>query len=329
MKKLALLAAAALSAIGSLRAAPVRGALRIGCSPDAPAFVKAEVKRIADAADRCAVLKSLRNGGEVRSGEISVTEKPEELAYSHLVTVGLPDDPLVKKAQRFIAKFDRGGVYVFGFGAFSGDVGYVESGANPFLHSERIPSVPFETELVTITGTSPAGIRSAVDAFLRDNLVNGVVAAKGAWKRTETTILDREPAVPGEIPATGFRPPAGWTLLGVSDCPSDVRLSASDTTREVVERAILEKFTRPGELDGAGNANAFRHYLNGLDHHAYCNAAMTLFFKTEAAAANAARILDGNNRIKESRKPNAEDGKLPPVAIQLDGTRVHMTNLRK
>jgi hypothetical protein len=96
---------------------------------------------------------------------------PAELAYNHVILIGRPDDPLLTAASQREACFSSGGVYVFGFGAFRGDCGYIESDRNPFLHAARISSAPYETELITITGTSDQGIRCACSCRLRERFV--------------------------------------------------------------------------------------------------------------------------------------------------------------
>ena len=309
-------------------AEPARGPLRIGFSPNAPDYVQQAAQRLAEGVAASPVLTALKGEGAVERGPVALDEKPEKLAFSHLVTVGTPDDPLVRKAQRFRAKFDgKEGVYVFGYGAFNGDLGYIESGANPLLHSERIGSVPFETQLVTITGTTKEGIDAAVNAFLKDHLVNGLVADAGAWKRTEETLLDRDPLVPGQLGETGFKAPDGWQLFGVTDCTRDVCLGVKDAVKLEPRRAVLVKYTRPGELDGAGYENAFRHYLNGLDRLAYGNAVLSLFFDDEDSATVCARRLEDNGRIKDSRKPNADGDKLRAITISRTGTVVHLSTL--
>ena len=320
-----------------------RGPLRIGFSPSAPDFVQRAAERIYKAAESNATLKVLAAGGKVEYGKISLDEAPAKLAYSHLVTVGMPDDPLTKKAHRFMTKFTpvegktpqdaKWKMYSFGYGGFSGHVGCIESGANPFLHSSKVhvegsAQFDFETELVTITGTSEEGINAAVDAFLSDCLVNGIVAGEDAWKRDGETILDRDPVEPGKLPATGFKPPEGWTLMGRTDCTMDVRIGVLEATRKQPVQAVLEKFTKPGELDGSFEEHSTRVYLNGLDRRAYGNAALTLFFEDESAARMATRRLESDKRILASQENN-EPGKpgILPVKVSQDGAKVVLTTL--
>lgn len=315
-----------------------RGPLRIGFSPNAPDFVQRAAERIYKAAESNAVLKALTAGGKVEYGKIGLDEEPGKLGISHLVTVGMPDDPLTKKAHRFMTKFTpvegtspqdaKWKMYSFGYGGFTGHVGCIESGANPFRHSSDIWDMPFETELVTITGTSEEGINAAVDSFLKDCLVNGIVAGKDAWKRDGETILDRDPLEPGKLPATGFTPPEGWTLMGRTDCTMDVRLGVLEATRKQPVQAVLEKYTKPGELDGKAEDSSMRVFLNGLDRHAHGNAALTLFFEDESAARMAARRLESNKRILASQDSEPDKNTiLRPVKVTQAGEKVVLSTL--
>ena len=343
ISRIAIAAASAAVCCPALAEQPARGPVRIGFSKDAPSFVQQAAERIYKAAGQNATVCALKGGGTVEYGAISPSEPPEKLAYSHIVAVGMPDDPLVRKSQRFLAKFTpsddmtpkaaKWKMYAFGYGGFSGHVGYVESGANPFLHSAKITSVPFETEFIAITGTSEEGINAAVDAFLQDGLVNGVAAAPGAWKRDGESLLDRDPLEPGKLPATGYAPPDGWTLAGRYDCPCDVRLGVLEATRKKPVQAVLEKFTQNGALDsregeGAGDFT-LRTYLNGLDRHAYGNAALTLFFETESDARMAARRLESNKRILASQEGEQDgDASLRRVAVSQEGVKVVLSTLQ-
>lgn len=176
-------------------AAPERS-LAITAAKSAPPEVRAAFERIAAAAGSHPLLKVLSEGKNVESGHFNETfaaGDPARLAFRHLVVIGEPDDPLVRRILQHEARFENGAVYAFGFGRFSGNLGWIESGPNPFLHSRHIDRPPFETELVLITGTTPAGIAAAAERFLDSGLVNGLVAA-GHVERLETTLLDREPA---------------------------------------------------------------------------------------------------------------------------------------
>ena len=117
----------------------------------------------------------------------SILRDPTTAAYNHLIVIGLPgNDPLVDKVWDHYAAIDTTAktLYAEGWGYLAGDLGYIESDRNPFLHSHNIESAPFETELVKISGTSEQGLRAAANAFER-GLINGIVPA-GDFKRPQT-----------------------------------------------------------------------------------------------------------------------------------------------
>lgn len=320
-----LLATAALAV-----AAPER-TLVIGCAPDAPPSIRACVDRLAGAADTHATLRVLKGDATLRAGPLDASDT-KALEYANIVLVGLPADPLIRHASHHAADFsgDRS-VYVFGFGAFQGDLGYAESGPNPWLHSDRVPSLPFEAELIVLTGTTERGVELAVDAFLKARLVNGLVAEPGSWKRTETTLLDRDPAEDVAVLAAGLPAASeGWTLLGVTDCGADVARGILEATGREPVRVRLAKYTRPGELDGEGRDNAVAGYLNGLDRCAYGDAVLVADFATEDEAKDAGDKLAKNGRINDSRKPDVQKrdyASIRAVSVKTEGKSVFLSTL--
>ncbi|MBL7187729.1 MAG: C-type lectin domain-containing protein [Phycisphaerae bacterium] len=87
--------------------------------------------------------------------------------------------------------------FAFGYGDFDGaDVGYVQTVRNPFpillrtvpgqtVYNTRIPR-PFDDSpanqmyfITDLTGTGPAGVVKAVEVFLKDGVLNGVVPGAG------------------------------------------------------------------------------------------------------------------------------------------------------
>jgi hypothetical protein len=181
----------------------------------------------------------------------------------------MPDDPLIQAAWQREARIIPGGFYIFGFGHLRGDVGYLESDHNPFLHGAAIVKAPFETQVITLTGSTPAGVELAVRAFLRQGLVNGVVAAPG-FQRPDKALLDRDPLPPD------FKLPV-WTPLHVGDLPQIGLIQASeDEYRGVLEDTGVVpqviwrwKYHRRGSWDGAGAERAYDHYAAGLHRRAY------------------------------------------------------------
>jgi hypothetical protein len=258
-------------------------------------------------------------------------------AYSHLVVIGLMSDPAIQDVwQRQAKTIDNGaGLYIFGYGNLDGDVGYVESGRNPYLHSMAVKIAPFETQVVTITGTSPAGVAMAVNAFLHQGLVNGVVAAAG-WKRPSTTILDRDPldagfALPSWIPVqAGTMRDVGVTQPG----EDEYRGVLADTGVEPM--AIWRvKYYSPGAWDGVGDKAALVNFANGLQRLSYGNTLWCAQFASTAEAkaatpkvAAAARLRLGDSGAwKGEQPPYAYGPSAGPLTLWQSGAWVFMSTL--
>jgi len=238
-------------------------------------------------------LLSVMAGGE-RQALLETSQllaHPDELAYNHIILIGLPDDPLIIAASQREARLSSDSLYVFGVGAFRGDCGYVESDRNPFLHAARISSAPYETELITITGTNARGIFLALGAFREHSLVNGVVAGNG-WQRAETTLLDRDPLPPRfVIPALAPPRLLDYTRIGITQATEDEYrgvLADTGVSPKLIWRA---KYFRLGVWDGVGAAAAFDAYSNGLHRRSYGNSLwLAEFADPPQAAAVAPKI---------------------------------------
>jgi hypothetical protein len=220
-----------------------------------------------------------------------VHAKVEDRAMRHLILIGLPDDPLISACWQHEARTEEGGFYIFGFGHVRGDIGYLESDRNPFLHSEAIGSTPFETEVVTLTGSSPAGVVAAVDAFLSHSLINGVVA-QGPWSRPSITLLDRDPLVPGAtIPA--FVP----AHAGASERIA-VSQGGEDECRGVLADCQVEpkqiwrvKYHHADAWSMGGAQHTIAAYSAGLHRRAYGSTLWLAQFASAAEAASAAPLV--------------------------------------
>jgi hypothetical protein len=243
-----------------------------------------------------------------------LTAEPAMRAYDHLVLIGLSDDPLIRAAWQNEARAEEGGFYVFGFGHLTGDIGYIESDRNPFLHSRSIPTAPYETELVTITGSTPAGVALAVEAFLRHGLVNGTIAASG-WKRSKPGLLDRDPLLPN------FAAP-DWLPAQVGQARK-VALSQAgeDEYRGVLEDTGVEpreiwqaKYYLPAAWDGAGADRAFANFAAGLHRRACGNTVWCARFDSAAQAAPAAAKIADAAKLKKT--PDGWVGSQPPYGPQ-------------
>lgn len=304
--------------------------LVITTAEDAPPAVRAAFLRIVAAAKTHPLLSVLSEGGKIESGGFNgkfAAGKPEALAFRHLVVLGEPDDPFVRQILQHEARFEDDSIYAFGFGRFSGNLGWIESGPNPFLHSRFIARPPFETELVLITGTTPEGIAAAAERFLDSTLVNGLVAS-GRIERLETTLLDRAPLdraveLPKSVPVRA----AGWTRIGVTDCSAEIGRGILDTAGEEPLRVYAVKYHRPGVWDGAGAESAIGNFLAGLHRAAYGNTLLVAEFASPRRAEVAAGKLNREKLISASRKGDGRNPENPPITCFSRGAWLFMSTL--
>ena len=211
-------------------------------------------------------------------------------AYNHLISVGLPNDPIIKAAWQREAVESSKGIYIFGFGNLQGDIGYIESDRNPFLHGNAIKTTPFETEIVTLTGTTPEGVKQAVAAFLAKGLINGVVAPPG-WSRQAPTLLDHDP-----LPPVFTLPPVpphvgNATCIGVTSANESVYRGVLEAAGAKPRQIWQFKYYVSGVWDGAGALCSMPQYLAGLHRMAYDNTLWMAQFGSEPEAASAARQI--------------------------------------
>jgi hypothetical protein len=268
--------------------------LKICVAADAPPEVRASAERIRAGVSGSPLLSllaangvSLEDSARLHSGPI------EARAYHHLVLVGLPSDPLIQLAWQHEAAVEEGGFYIFGFGHLHGDIGYIESDRNPFLHSSAIAAAPYETEIITVTGSTPAGVQLAAEAFLTMGLINGVVAAPG-WTRPQTTILDRDPlTIPLEPVAFAPAFAGKATRVGITQAGENEYRDVLEDTGIKPESIWRVKYYEPGVWDQAASAEASSpaEFLNGLHRRATGNTLwIARFASVEDAAAAAQRI---------------------------------------
>lgn len=312
-------AAVACLAGGDCSAAPAvvpqRG-VAICVASDAPAQVRAAARSVLAAAGTQPLLASMSAGAPpsaLTDTRVLFDAPAEARAYNHIILIGLPDDPMIAQAWQRAAKVEDGGFYVFGYGHLRGDIGYIESDRNPYLHGAAIKIAPFETEIVTITGSTPAGVAIAASAFLKEGLLNGVVAASG-WIRPRATILDRDPLPPG------FALPA-WipARAGHAQCLG-VTAAGEDEYRGVLADAGVEpreiwrvKYYHSGDWDAPGAAAAFAEYAAGLHRMAYGNTLWCARFASTSEAAAAAPQIAAAARIE--RRSGYWTGQQPPYYV--------------
>jgi hypothetical protein len=277
---------------------PNRGLL-IYVSPNLPRAVRDSAQAILES--RQPVIKALSaEGTPVLAGSSDLARNNfEQLWFNHLILVGPSDDPIVKAAWQREARFEQGGMYIFGFGHLRGDIGYIESDRSPFLHSAYVRQAPFETEVITITGSTAVGIGIALDAFIQKSLINGVIAAPG-WVRSKPCLLDRDPLAPGyALPEAPLRM-GDLILIGWTQASEDEYrgvLADSGVSPAAIWRA---KYFRRGLWDSAGAAGSFDNYAAGLHRRAYGNTLWLAEFSSDAEASSSGKRIAAAAHLQAS-----------------------------
>jgi hypothetical protein len=259
-------------------------------------------ERIVSSAEMNPLLAALANGQPILHLNTSASEEQvtAQLAYNHVILIGLADDAILKQAWQNEAVVSSGSLYVFGFGNMRGSLGYIESDRNPFLHAGNIPKAPYECQAITITGTDIAGIEAAVDAFVTRGLVNGIVARGHEWSRPSATLLDRDPLadsfkLPVTVPANlGNLGRIGLTQAG----ENEYRGVLADTGKLPISIWRAKYFER-GQWDGAGAISSFHNYSVGLHRRAYGNTVWVAEFADSATASHAAPLLAAATRMQD------------------------------
>ena len=307
--------------------------LKVCVASDAPAEIRAAANQIVAEVGRqplLAMMAGSKPPSGVTDSKALAAAKPAERAYSHLVLVGMPTDPLIAQAWQRDARVEEDGFYIFGFGHLRGTLGYIESDRNPFLHSAAIAFTPFETEVVTLTGSTPAGVTLAVDAFLKQGLVNGVVAAPG-WKRAGTTLLDHDPLIAGFALPADLPIKAGKNLALTQAGEDEYRGVLADTG--ILPAAIWRlKWVVPGSWDGAGAGRSIAQYLAGLHRRAYGNTLWCARFDSNDQAALAAEKLVAAARLTKKGASwvgggNPKDPTESPIELWQEQAWVFMSTL--
>ncbi len=296
--------------------APASPGLKICVAANAPPEVKQCAQAILAAVPTSPLLSLLAGGKAAAVVDTAsvLNDKTLARAYDHLILVGLPNDDLITQAWQHEARLEEGGFYVYDFGHLRGNIGYLESDRNPFLHSPLVGFAPFETEVITVTGSNAAGVRLATDAFLKKGLVNGVVTDPG-WKRSSPTVLDRAPLLEGwAFPAVAPLKAGDATRIGVTQAgESEYRGVLQDTGVEPTEIWRF-KYAVPDAWKAGGAAAARADYLAGLHRRAYGNTLWLARFHGPAEAEQAttkiaaAASLQQNGRVWSGSQP---DGAVP------------------
>ena len=207
-------------------------------------------------------------------------------SLAHLVVIGLPGHgALLDKTWRFAIRLKTAGktVHMLGYGDLQGVLGVVESERNPFLHSQRIDSNPFDTCIVKISGTSVAGVLAAVQTF-RAGMLNGVVPA-GAVTRPRTSLLDLGPA----MAPPPMQPDALGTLRygGRTQCAAEEYRSFIDAAKVEPRHVWRLRYLAPHGWDHIGAAG----WLASPHRLAFGEAVTVAEFPDAAAATRVAAAI--------------------------------------
>ncbi|MGN0843686.1 MAG: hypothetical protein ACI4QT_00530 [Kiritimatiellia bacterium] len=181
--------------------------------------------------------------------------RPEEIRKAglrHQVIIGLPDsDALCRRVGGFTFGIDPKAQRLvrYGVGIFRGDVGIVETRWNPWLYSNAFDDNGYSTLLVWISGTTPAGVARAFQAFL-DGLDNGVVPCGARTQREIRTLLDREPDVTPP-PRVYCEASGGFVYAGWNQPPAQEMRAYQEVGGVEPVNLWRVKFLQEGSLAGA------------------------------------------------------------------------------
>jgi hypothetical protein len=304
-----------------------------------PAAIKDAAQAIASAVRSTPVLQAMIGSKPVTvvSSADFAKSTPEDQGFNNIVLVGMPDDPVIDQAWLRDARLLPGptpGMYVFGFGNLLGDIGYIESDRNPFMHAIAIKQAPYETEMITVSGSSPAGVRLAANELINEGLINGVVSSN--WHRGETTLLDRDPLKPGAPIGESLPAQLGdWKRIGVTEAGEDEYrgvLADVGTEPQIIWRG---KYYRPGEWDAGGADNAMKDFNAGLHRRSYGNTVWVAQFASPAEAASAATKIAAAAHLQKKKDEwtgslgsyGFEKVNAGPLVLQVKGQWVMMSSV--
>lgn len=285
------LCAAGLAAITSPLAAKD---ILVCTSPSAPPAIQQGAAAFIGRARDTPFVKALLGVGAAgdvmaQPSEDLLTEKAyKQAANNHLIVIGLQDsDPLLKKVWGHTASIDESQkrFQSLGWGVMEGDIGWVESDRNPFLHSQKVEAVPSGTLLVKIGGTTEAGVLAALSAFEK-GMLNGVVTA-GPITRPKTTLLDQDPlmeppplSLPQELETTDGKKAlfAGWSQIPAQEYRSILEAAGSEP-----RHMWRVKYFAPGFLE----EKSLIRWQSGPHRKAYGNAVSLIEFAPDVASGQA------------------------------------------
>ncbi len=254
-------------------------------------------------------------------------------ALAHLVVIGLPgQDALLDQVWGFAAQVEPAGrnVHILGYGDLQGDLGWIESERNPFLHSPRIDTNPFDTCVIKLSGTSPAGVLAAVAAF-RAGMINGLVPA-GAVTRTRTSVLDLDPLAdppplqPAHLGESHF---GGWTQCAGMEYRAFIDAGGAEP-----RRLWRLRYLAPRSWDHIGAQG----WLAGPHRLAFGGAVTVAEFADAATAARVATAIGKTGRplaigtqsaweLAPAKDEAIDAGDAPAVLVLARGALVVMSTL--
>jgi hypothetical protein len=290
-------------------------------SQASPALQKS-IADFAAQAGKVPLLKALIDGQEATgfesqtSDELMDKKAYDRAAHNHLVVVGLlSQDPVLAKTSGFDATIDetKKTVYSEGWGYLQGDIGWVESDRNPFLHSRRIKSAPEDTILVRITGTSEAGVVAALQAF-EGGMLNGFVVA-GPLGRPKTTLLDLDPLAtpgPGTLPTQVKIGDGMAALIGWNQIPEQEYRAVLESTGVEPKKMWRYKYLVPGIME----KEPIIRWLGGVNHMAFGNAIDVI----ECASTDDATAAAEKLSAMSNKDPNFKDRDSSFKSISLAGS---------
>jgi hypothetical protein len=330
--------AAPLTAANPLPPSPVRS-LKICVATDADPEIQTAAQAVLAAVATQPMLSAMSKESaprELTDTKALLNGPVGDRAYSHLVVIGLASDPLIQTLSQRESRLEEGGIYIYGWGHLRGDIGYIESARNPFLHSEDIPAVPYETEVVTLTGTTPKGVQAAVDSFLKHGVFNGVVGATG-WSRGKSNLLSRDPLSPDAAPPAWIPATAGaMKSIGViSGSEDEYRGVLEDTGVEPAE-IWRAKYLGDTSWSVSGDYRACGAVLfeSGLHRRASGNSLwLARFASPDEAVASMKKIAVANHFVAKdnvwygSRPGFSKGPSFGPIALWQHGDWLLMSTL--
>jgi hypothetical protein len=149
---------------------------------------------------------------------------------------------------------------------------------------------PFESHVLTISGTTPRGIAQATEAFLAQGLVCGVVAK--STDRPQETLLQR-PALTPDFKLPKWLPDklGKAQCVGCIACGDDEFRSVEEDCGSSPEEMLRVKYLAPELWAGEGAGKSIDHYMASLHRRSYGHALLVIRWKDAETAAKSAAAM--------------------------------------